>query len=317
MSNDTTMSPKLFINDIASVNECSMQNVHKIIKEKDIETHRVSNKVYVDNKTARVLIKHEIPNNIISVHTTKGGVGKTTVTMNLGIRFWMFGARVLIIDLDQQGNLSKSFGFPRGDYPVIQDVLEGKTKIQDAIQTVKDDLHVIPSNLNNVHNNQYMQAYNISPDDFLPEQLKKIQNDYDIILFDCPPALGSMVDSASLASNMVISVMDPDDYALDGVEHSQLQIEALNKKKKKDIQFKILLNKYDARTMFSSSTLSELQQNEKFKEYLFDTIIGTSQEFLKSKAQGISIFDGLRHNKASLDIDSLAREILDWPQIEE
>ena len=237
--------------------------------------------------------------------------------MNLGIRFWMFGAKVLVIDLDQQGNLSKSFGFPRGDYPVIQDVLEGKTTIKNAIQTVRDGLNVIPSNLNNVHNNQYMQAYNISPDDFLPEQLKEIQDEYDIILFDCPPALGSMVDSASLASNIVISVLDPDDYALDGVEHSQQQIESLNKKKKTDIQFRILLNKYDARTMFSSSTLSELQQNEKFKEYLFDTIIGTSQEFLKCKASGVSIFDGLRHNKASSDIDSLAREILGWPHLEE
>jgi len=308
------MNPKLFINDIASINECSLQNIHKIIKEKNYTTQKISNKLYIENETARFLIKHEFEKQTISVHTTKGGVGKTTIAMNLGIRFWMFGAKVLMIDLDQQSNLSKSFGFKSREHNVIQDILEEKSTIQSSIQEVKKNLHIIPSSLKNALNNQYMQAYSVMPDLFLPKILKKIKNDYDIIIIDCPPALGPIIKSACLSSDTVVSVLDPDDYALDGVEHSQKEIEKLNKDRDINIQFRILLNKYDARTMFSSATLSELQQNEFFKKNLLETIIGTSQEFLKCKAQGISIFDSFRQGKSCEDIDMLARELLGWPR---
>ena len=311
------MEPKLYLNDIASINECSVQNIHKHINEKNLETKKISNKVYVENETARFLIKHPFKKQTIGIHTTQGGVGKTTITMNLGIRFWMFGAKVLIIDLDQQANLSKSFGLKGREFKVIQDLLEEKTDVKSCIQEVKKNLNVFPSSLKNALNNQYMQAYGKVPDHFLPHILKPLKEEYDIILIDCPPALGPMVQSAILSSTTIISVLDPDDYALDGVEHSMKEIQKLNTERDRSIDFKILLNKYDARTMFSSATLSELQQSSSFKEYLLESIIGTSQEYLKCKASGATIFDGIRNTKACDDIDSLARELLGWPLPEE
>ena len=201
--------------------------------------------------------------------------------------------------------------------PTIQNVLEGDCEFKNAIISIKKDLDLIPSNLNNAFNTQYMATYGIFPDTFLPKHIEKIKDVYDIVLIDCPPALGHIIQTAYLSSDMVLSILDPDDNALDGVSHSLSEVDKINKTKDKNINFKLLLNKYDARTIFSSAILNELRTDEKFKGKILETIIRTSQEYLKSKGMGETIFDFNTRNKAFLDIDNLARELLDWPTSED
>ena len=200
---------------------------------------------------------------------------------------------------------------------VIQDVLEGSVEMKDTIIPIKDGLDLIPSSLKNAQNTQYMSAFGIMPSEFIPLKLAEIEKDYDIVLIDCPPSLGHIIQSAYLASDRVLSILDPDNNALYGVQHSLAEAERFNAKRENKVKFNILLNKYDARTMFSSVMLDTLKSNPKFKENVLKTIIRTSQEYVKATALGETIFDYNKRTKAFLDIDNLARELLGWPLSEE
>lgn len=311
------MNPKLFFSDVARIEGCSGPAIHQRVEKKQLPYKEHKGRAYVEPDIARLLVRKDIHKQTIAIHTTKGGVGKTTITLNLAYRLWSYGARLLVVDLDQQANLTKGFGVDGSSKKVIQNVLEGDCGFKDAIISVKEGLDLLPSNLNNAFNTQYMATYGVFPDTFLPDHLAELRDIYDIVLIDCPPALGHIIQSAYLASDKVLSILDPDDNALDGVSHSQEEVEKLNKTKKKNIKFNILLNKYDARTIFSSSILSELKEDDKFKNNILETIVRTSQEYLKSKAMGETIFDYNTRTKAFLDIDNLTRELLGWPTSEE
>ena len=112
---------------------------------------------------------------------------------------------------------------------------------------------------------------------------------------------------------MVISPIDPDDDAVDGMNVMWNEVKQINKSGK-DIEFRVLLNKYDQRTIMSSDTLAQLQELNKtiLNGSLYKTIIGVSQEYATAKATGTSIFDAVRSGKAAKDIDSLVSEILGW-----
>jgi chromosome partitioning protein len=311
------MNPKLLLSDISSINECSVQFIHKILKEnKEIEFQKEQNRIFVQNSGAKFLIKKEIPKKTIAIQTVKGGVGKTTMALSLGIRFWLLGAKVLFIDIDQQGNLSKTCGHPHPEY-VLHDIFEKKVDAADAVVKIKDNLDILPSSIKNALLNQYMLAYSIREEKAIKGMVKKFQKDYDIIIIDCPPAIGPSVTAATIASDMVIAPLDPDDYAIDGVKFCLQEVNKINTEYDLNIDFKILLNKYDARTILSGDIVTLLQDSNNYKKYLFQTIISVSQEFTNSKARKETIFCSLRQGKACKDIDSLSREILGWPMPKE
>lgn len=311
------MHPKLFFSDVARIEGVTTPAIHQRVKDKKLTYKEHKGRAYVEPEIARQIIRKDIKKQVISVHTTKGGVGKTTIALNLAYRLWSFGAKVLVIDLDQQANLTKGMQVDGTQHQTIQNILEGDCGFKDAILSIKKDLDLIPSNLKNAFNTQYMASYGIFPDTFLPKHINDVKDVYDIVIIDCPPALGHIIQTAYLASDRILSILDPDDNALDGVCHSLSEVEKINKSKDKKIDFKLLLNKYDARTIFSSAILNELKTDDNFKGKILETIIRTSQEYLKAKGMGETIFDFNTRNKAFLDIDNLARELLDWPTSED
>lgn len=307
------MQPKLFLTDAAVIENCKLPTIHQRVRDNNLEALKIRSKSYMTPDMARIVLRNQIKKQKIAIHTTKGGVGKTTITLNLAFRLWTFGVRLLVIDLDQQANLTKGFDISNKGHNVIQDVLEGKCQFEDTILKVKEGLDVIPSNLKNARNSQTLMLQGIYPDDFLPIHINKISDQYDIILIDCPPALGNVIESAYHACDRVISILEPDDNALDGVFHSESEVKRLNEKHKLKIDFKVLLNKYDARTMFSNVVSDFLAKDINLKKRLFQTTINTSQEYLKAKNSNITIFDANKKTKAFMDIDNLAREVLGWP----
>lgn len=307
------MEPKLFLTDIAIIEDCTLPTIHQRIKYKNLEALKHKSKSYLPPEMARMIIKKDIIKQNIAIHTTKGGVGKTTITLNLAYRLWTFGVRILVIDLDQQANLTKGFKKNDPQNYVIQDVIDEKCTFEQTIIKVKDGLDLIPSSLKNARNSQSLFSHNIYPGDFLPNHIQRVSKNYDMILIDCPPSLGNVIESAYMASDRVLSVLDPDDNALDGVVHSQQEVQRLNDQKKLNIKFNILLNKYDSRTVFSNSILDVLFKNPLFKKSTLNTVVNTSQDFLKLKSINETIFDNNKKTKSFIDIDNLAREILGWP----
>ena len=305
------MNPKILLQDIATIKECSVQNVHKLIKSKNINSNKSNHRVYLDGESAREIIDKKIPKKTISIQTAKGGVGKTTISFSLGIRLSLLGAKVLFLDIDQQGNLSKTLGSEQPKY-VLQDILEKKCSAKESLIKISNSIGLIPSNLRNAMINSYMQAYSMREDRVIKTILKSFENDYDIVIIDCPPAVGSIVTSATIASDMIIAPLDPDIYAVDGIKMCHQEVERLKEEYELDSEFKILLNKYDARTILSTKIIAQLTESEDYGNCLFNTVIGVSQEFPKAMLKGVSIFESVKQEKACKDIDSLAKEILEW-----
>ncbi|MFN8578262.1 MAG: ParA family protein [Candidatus Sericytochromatia bacterium] len=158
----------------------------------------------------------KIKNKTISICQNKGGVGKTTSTINLGYLFSCIG-KTLIIDLDGQANLSQVFNAYKYDL-VIKDILDEPQKINEVITPITDNLHIIPNNMafdhwkinsNTKRNVQY----------FLQRALKPIKNNYDFILIDCPPSIDLAFELALNASDYALILLDGHQFSLDGLHN--------------------------------------------------------------------------------------------------
>jgi len=138
-----------------------------------------------------------------------------------------------------------------------------------------------------------------------------LKTKYDLIILDCPPAFGQSVSAATCASDFIIAPTDPEEFSLDGLEISIAEFQQLQKRYElNEIQYKILLNKYDGRTNISQNTIATIYHNDDLKTKVFQSIIGINQDFPKAIKAHSSIFDSLRPNNSKKDIDQLTREIL-------
>ena len=217
-----------------------------------------------------------------------------------------------MVDLDQQSNLTRTFIKDRPPYVFI-DILEENTDAKNSILQILDGLSILPSSIKNAILNQHMVAYGLERKRVVKDVVNHFVNDFDIIIIDCPPAIGPIVSSSTYASDMVISPIDPDEYALEGMKYCYNEIKRLSKENNSNIEFKILLNKYDARTILSSGIAQQLQSHKEFRACLFKTILSTNTEFINARTRKRSIFDSHKQGRACKEIDSLAREILCWP----
>jgi chromosome partitioning protein len=138
-----------------------------------------------------------------------------------------------------------------------------------------------------------------------------LRDKYDLILIDCPPAIGQSVAAVTLATDLVMAPVTPEKFCLSGLKISSQEIANLEQTYKKKIQMKVVLNKFDSRTMLSHEVLSSLIKHPDYASKLYKSYIRVSQEFPNAIAKGGTIFDSLRENSAKEDIDLLTREVLE------
>jgi len=307
------MNPKMTVADVAAFQGQTVQNIHRIIREKGIKTNKNAARVYFGHEGARAIFNFKFPENkIISIQIVKGGPGKTSLAKNLGIRSALYGARVLLIDLDQQGNLTNDLMPNAEETPIMMDVLDDESmKIQDAIVPIFPGLDLIPSRLENSALDNFLTINHHPLDRVLKDRLDPLRSSYDLILIDCPPALSASVTAAAMASDLVIAPVAPEKYCLDGLKMTYNELQNAFKKFKRQIPLRVVINKFDSRTVLSSEIMATLHKNTVFGPLLYKSFIRSAQEFANSTAKRESIFDGLRINSAQEDIDALTREILD------
>ena len=178
---DSTICPKMLVSDIANYFNCSPQNVYKIIKENNLISEKESNRVFIQSETAKSIFKFNFNPTVFSFHTVKGGVGKTTLSFNIGIRLWLYGARVCFIDLDQQANLTRSFRISNPD-KVTFNILNDNIPIKDAIMEVQPNLDIIPSSLINAKTDQYLMLNQIRLDKAISNITNKLKNHMTTLL---------------------------------------------------------------------------------------------------------------------------------------
>tara|TARA_B110000091_G_C13664136_1_gene410927 strand:+ start:185 stop:937 length:753 start_codon:yes stop_codon:yes gene_type:complete len=228
----------------------------------------------------------------------------------------LYGIKVLCVDLDQQANLTKGFGMDvqAKKCPIMIDIIESKCVTQESILNVIPGLDLIPSRLDNVTLDGYMMLNRINPLFIFDKLFNSIFKQYDLIIFDCPPTLGIPVCAAMLCSDLVIAPLNPDIYSYEGIEIMNKEFQNIYEQFNQNINWKILLNKFDSRTILSTDYISQIIKDKEFSSKLLKSVIRTSQDFPNTKNKGKTIFDSLKKSTAKEDINALAIEIIHMMQ---
>src|SRR5213082_444775 len=220
----------------------------------------------------------------ISVLSQKGGTGKTTAVRTLTDIFRRVGLSVLAVDLDPQGNLSDYLDVDPDASPTIGDVLTGRAKARDAVHG-----GIIPANLG-LAEAELMLGGKMGRELSLKKALRELRGDYDLILIDCPPALGLLTVNALVAADYALLSAEAQYFALQGVEQALEVIELTRDSLNPDLVWiGIVLNIADMRTRHSREAFDSLRQH--FGEKLIPTVVRASIAYAESAERAQSILD--------------------------
>jgi chromosome partitioning protein len=220
----------------------------------------------------------------IAVLSLKGGTGKTTTVRTLADVLRQVGLQVLTIDLDPQGNLSDYFDVPRDASPTIADVLNGDCKAKDAIHD-----GVIPSSLNLAEVERALSG-KLGREVVLKKALREQRRAYDVILIDCPPALGLLTVNGLVAADYALISAEAQYFALQAVNGALELIEQAREYYNDDLAFLgVLMNIADMRTSHSREVYAQL--SEAFGEKVFATVIRASIAYAESAEKALSILE--------------------------
>ena len=245
---------------------------------------------------------------IISIVNQKGGVGKTTTTINLGAALAFANQKVLIVDFDQQANATTGLGIDKED--IVFDVTDFFTHIalvrKAILRTSLDNLDVIPATIKLANVEETL--YQIKDNEYLlANKLKAIEKEYDYILIDCPPSLGLMVDNALYASNSVIIPVECGYYSYDALTQMINKIDKVQKEKDIEIEG-ILITKLDNRTTVGYDIVDKVKFL--FPNKIFKTIITYSTHIQVAPSVGQSLLEYSINSRGSKEYKALALEIL-------
>ena len=253
---------------------------------------------------------------IIAIANQKGGVGKTTTAINLTSCIASLGKRVLAIDSDPQGNMTSGLGVNKDetDYS-IYDLLIGEAGIEDCIeQNVLQNIDVLPSNIDlsaaeieliNVENKEYL----------LRDNVNQVRDQYDYIIIDCPPALGTLTINAMTTADSVIVPIQCEYYALEGLSQLIYTIDLVRERLNENLKIEgILFTMFDSRTNLSNQVLENVKAN--LDQNIYETVIPRNIRLAEAPSYGmpINVYDP--KSKGTESYMALAKEVLQQGEVE-
>ncbi len=248
---------------------------------------------------------------IIALCNQKGGVGKTTTTINLGAALAETGRKVLVVDFDPQGSLSVGLGVnPHTLETSVYDLLLNKrTAAQDVIaHTVVDGMDLLPSNID-LSAAEVQLVSEVAREQTLRRALTKVRHDYDIILIDCAPSLGLLTVNALTAADKVLMPLECEFFALRGIALLTDTIDKVQDRLNPELEILgILGTMYDARTLHSREVLERVVQA--FGETVFHTVIRRTIKFPETTVAGEPITTYATSSPGATAYRLLAREVL-------
>ena len=247
---------------------------------------------------------------IISVANQKGGVGKTTTTVNLGACLASLGKRVLLVDMDAQGNATSGVGIRKPDVTQdIYDVLVNELPIAEAtLVTEHENLSIVPATLQ-LAGAEIELTSMMARESRLKGSLAEVNDQYDYILIDCPPSLGHLTINSFTASDSILIPVQCEYYALEGLSQLLNTVRLVQKHFNPELEIEgVLLTMYDARTNLGNEVVEEVRKY--FREKVYETIIPINIRLSEAPSHGMPIIDYDPRSRGAEVYQALAKEVV-------
>ena len=247
---------------------------------------------------------------VLAIVNQKGGVGKTTTSVNLSAYLALRGKKTLLIDIDPQGNATSGIGLEKKELAkTIYDVLINNEDIKDVIQpTGRKNLSVCPANIELVGAELELKDL-LSRENILKRALLTIDSQYDFIIMDCPPSLGLITLNALTAADGVIVPIQSEYYALEGLTQLMDTIAIVKKHLNPGLDiFGVVVTMFDSRTQLSHQVTAEVKKY--FSDKLFKAIVPRNVRLSEAPSFGLAINEYDAKSKGADAYEFLAKEVI-------
>ena len=226
---------------------------------------------------------------IIAITNQKGGVGKTTTSINLSASLALKGKKVLVIDIDPQGNTTSGFGIEKNDIEnTVYELILGECSIQDCIiKNVIDGVSVLPSNVNLAA--AEIELIGVDKKEFiLKKEVDWVKDSYDYIIIDCPPSLSMLTVNAMTTANTVLVPIQCEYYALEGLSQLIHTVNLVKERLNPELDMEgVVFTMYDSRTNLSLQVVENVKSN--LKQNVYKTIIPRNIRLAEAPSHGVPI----------------------------
>jgi len=252
---------------------------------------------------------------VISIANQKGGVGKTTTSINLSASLAVLEKKILLIDLDPQGNTTTGVGINKGEIKKsIFDVLMGTCDVSEAmIKTKYRNLYVVPATINlaGIENELAgINETNFKKGELLKQRLSDIKDAFDYVMIDCPPSLSTITNNSLAASNSVIIPVQCEFFALEGITQLLKTIMIIQKTLNPTLDIEgVLLTMLDSRTNLGFEVVEDIRSF--FKEKVYNTIIPRLVRLTEAPSHGEPIIAYDPKSRGSEAYLNLAKEVIE------
>ncbi|MFT7486961.1 MAG: chromosome partitioning protein [Candidatus Paceibacteria bacterium] len=243
---------------------------------------------------------------VVALVNQKGGCGKTTTAVNFAAALAAKGRRVLLIDLDPQAHATMALGWAVGDEPVLLEVLEGASGIEEALVSAPGGFWLLPGS-EDLAEFEESSARLLNPESVLKEALERCRLEFDDVILDCPPRVdGILALNALRACDTALLVVETGAFALQGAVKALAILDDLQVDQGVQFETRVVATLFDRRTKFARELLLAIHM--RFESEMFDTVIRTSVRLREAAAMGVPVqlLDPIC--RATEDFDAMANE---------
>ncbi|MCR4611289.1 MAG: AAA family ATPase [Lachnospiraceae bacterium] len=248
---------------------------------------------------------------IIAIANQKGGVGKTTTSINLSACLANLGKKVLVIDLDPQGNCTSGFGIEKNEiHDTVYELILNKCTVKNSMMTVEgiDNVTIIPSNVNLAGAEIELLEFN-EKEYILKNSIDYVKDDYDFIIIDCPPSLNMLTVNAMTTADSMIIPIQCEYYALEGIGQLITTIDLVQKRLNSKLTIEgVVFTMYDGRTNLSKDVVDNVKNN--LQANIYNTIIPRNVSLAEAPSHGLPITKYDARSAGAESYKNLAKEVI-------